>query len=182
VNNQFSGIDTLQAVLSNSSQFHCLIVRWSTKARPWEGYAVNIGLSDLLGGALGALIIFVLTVLHSGWVSWQQRVRQRTGLLRLLDTEIERNTASIRTIFSGPADPQDPTVIFLITTDEWQACRVEISQLVPIRVFDVIRRYYELVNQVQNVMAPDHFSPEIQESRGPDQAGPTAQLPQSGRF
>jgi hypothetical protein len=142
---------------------------------------MNIGLSDLLSGAIGAFVIFVLTVLHSGWVSWQERVRQRTGLLRLVDSEIKRNIATIRLMFEGPPDPNEPTVVFLMTADEWEACRVEVSQLVPIRVFEELRNFYEQVNQLQNVVAPGNVPSEIKEKRGPELARLTVQQGEEAR-
>jgi hypothetical protein len=84
-------------------------------------------------------------------------------------------------MFEGPPDPNEPTVVFLMTADEWEACRVEVSQLVPIRVFEELRNFYEQVNQLQNVVASGNVPSEIKEKRGPELARLTVQQGEEAR-
>lgn len=99
-----------------------------------------MSLDVLLGGALGALIVFVLGVL----LEWSRRERERRGLLRLFLAEINHNEIVIKAIDeSGTSLPESPHLDKL-KTETWEENQQAASGLPEELLKDLVSYYQPL--------------------------------------
>ena len=100
----------------------------------------------LLSGAVGALIVFVLTV-GSGWVvRTRQRGRELSGLARAIRPEMERNADVLmilrklkeRAALSPEAYQREHPIY-----DAWRDTRIKLAELMQPEDFRVLSYFYE---------------------------------------
>ncbi len=97
-----------------------------------------MNLDVLLGGALGALIVFVLGVL----LEWSRRERERRRLLRLFLAEINHNEIVIKAIDeSGTSLPESP-YLDRLKTETWEENQQAALGL-PDELLEVLVSYYQ---------------------------------------
>jgi hypothetical protein len=107
--------------------------------------ASGIGLDDLLGGLVGAVLVALITVVYTEVREARQRVRARVGYARLLDAEIEANErvanelGKHRDIFlmSLPKVQYTPPTI-----EAWPKISVKLAPLIEANEFASINEYY----------------------------------------
>ncbi len=81
----------------------------------------------LLSGSIGAISEFILGFLRELW----RNERERRGLLRLLQAEIEHNIEVVRTVReSRPGLLGSPDLRFM-KIETWRATRTRATQLLP---------------------------------------------------
>jgi hypothetical protein len=117
----------------------------------------SLSLDVLLGGALGALIVFVLGVL----LEWSRRERERRGLLRLLLAEINHNEIVIKAIDeSGTSLPESPHLDKL-KTETWEENQQKALGL-PDELLEALVSYYqplEIFRTIQSLPPEDPNRP-----------------------
>lgn len=145
--------------------------------------ALGVGLSVLLSGLLGALLVFVLGVIRELW----RESRELFGLLRLLLTETRHNEEVIHTIAERlpTYDPDEPSSFQhenlmghddfgLLRTAVWDRLQARAASLLPRGLFVETESYYSVLQIVRTLsgfsdMVGDSFGrelrSEIQESR-----------------
>jgi hypothetical protein len=97
-----------------------------------------VSLDVLLGGALGALLVFVLGVLLEGW----RRERKQRGLMRLLLAEINHNEIVIKVIAESGSSVETSRYLDALKTDTWNESREAASGL-PADLLNDLISYYE---------------------------------------
>jgi hypothetical protein len=110
--------------------------------------------ATLLSGALGAAIVFVLTVVYGEVVRTRQRGRELTGLARVIRPEIKRNTEALQYLqrigAQGTltrADYQREHPIY----DAWRDTRTKLAQLMPMQDFAVLANFYEELELLNHI-------------------------------
>ncbi len=126
-----------------------------------EGSSLSsIGLDDLLSGIIGALFIFVFTVLYTEIREARQRARDCAGMARLLLQEVERNEASLQVgAQKGQEDGREVTQEVLTarrentpSIDSWRESRGRIAGLLKHADFEAIAAYYDVVQRLTDVL------------------------------
>jgi hypothetical protein len=151
---------------------------------------MSITLSDLLAGALGGLLIFVLTVLNGALVNRRLRERERTGLLRILDTELERNIVTV-TRFLQENSMRIPEKEGKLRWEQkwtgtsietWEETRIRLAPLLSTEDFKRLHAFYYALNYVTETVrrATDGVSPLTTEEIG-NAADVVRQLPELGK-
>jgi hypothetical protein len=97
-----------------------------------------LSLDVLLGGALGALIVFVFGVL----LEWRRRERERRGLLRLLLAEINHNEIVIKSIDESGSSLLASPHLDKLKTETWDESRQAASGL-PAELLNDPVNYYQ---------------------------------------
>jgi hypothetical protein len=108
-----------------------------------------------LSGAVGAVIVFVLTVVYGAVVRTLQRGRELVGLSRVIRPEMERNVDALDIIHQvgrqgGPHSQiyQEVHPIY----DAWRDTRTRLAQLMPAHDFAILANFYEELELLDNTM------------------------------
>jgi hypothetical protein len=106
----------------------------------------GLSAATLLSGAVGGLIVFVLTVASGAVVRTRQRGRELRGLARVIRPEMERNAESLETFQRlreqgrlNRTDYQREHPIY----DAWGDTRTKLAELMPMQDFGVLANFYE---------------------------------------
>jgi hypothetical protein len=110
------------------------------------GYVLQVLLS---AGILGVII----TQLHTAWREWQQRKRERNGLLRILFAEVDLNQRLLRVagaLYHMRSAPEERRMAIgwktlreqRFSMETWEAARVQLAQHLPSEQFAAIASYY----------------------------------------
>jgi hypothetical protein len=116
-----------------------------------------MGVANLVSGLVGALLVFLLTTVYTEVREARQRARERSGLARLLETELQRQSDVLM--------PEEMSEVRReiaqggLTQDVWLECRVRMAQLVDRGTFYGLEIYYREVDQLTRV-ATDLEAPE----------------------
>jgi hypothetical protein len=114
--------------------------------------------SSLLSGAVGAFIVFVLTVLWTEIREGRQRVRARMGYARLLDTEIEANDRALEELYGRTSTTamswEDFTRSWLSppSAEAWKEVRESLAPLIKAEDFGRLNEYYRLLGVLIEMM------------------------------
>ena len=113
----------------------------------------------LLSGSIGAISVFILGFIRELW----RNERERRGLLRLLQAEIEHNIEVVRTVReSRPALLGSPDLRFM-KIETWRATRTRATQLLPDELFKDIENYYSLLETVLTLLGFRNLGGEVGE-------------------
>jgi hypothetical protein len=99
-------------------------------------------LNNLLSGAVGGVIVFVLTTLTGVVVRTLQRGRELRGLSRVLWPEMKRNWKAIGVLRAAGFDSNTYRAEHP-TRDAWGNTRIRLSQLMPEHDFAILANYYD---------------------------------------
>lgn len=114
----------------------------------------------LLAGSIGALGVFVLTVLKDSVQGWRQRKRERNGLLRLVSTEIDLHRVLVLDDYLEADSANKPRR--LLGTDAWEQVRPRLAALLPAYRLASLAEYY-INAQRFNVVMDEHTQPKNRE-------------------
>jgi hypothetical protein len=122
-----------------------------------EVQASGVGLDDLLGGLVGALLAVFFTTVLTEIREARQRVRESAGLARLLIHEVERNEDAVE--IHPPPEPGEREVVMsyrrnIPAVDGWLESRGRLAQLIDREDFGVIADYYEVLRSLRDVLEP----------------------------
>ncbi len=111
-----------------------------------EAASGGIGLSELLSGFIGALIVFGLQFILGQW----RRRRERIALMTVMHLEIMHNERTIDELHEnmtsqGISDPLATGEIVLLRDDAWKENRARITQLEARRALEYLGMYYTSV-------------------------------------
>jgi hypothetical protein len=108
---------------------------------------VGLGASDLLSGAAGALIVFVLGV---GWQAirdWLRRRRERIALMTLVHLEVVHNERILKRLKDKRLSRRDRAVqVKALRQDTWEQNRARLTQLEKGRIVDFLATYYTVLS------------------------------------
>jgi hypothetical protein len=123
------------------------------------------GWDTLLGAAVGAVLVFLFTEVREA----RQRSRQRSGLARLLNAEIGRNSFALRgydpskIALPDVVSPRTPTKIREVINiqefppvklEAWQEARTLIAPLLTRKAFDTLEVYYRELEELLDMKPP----------------------------
>jgi hypothetical protein len=115
----------------------------------------GLSAATLLSGAVGGLIVFVLTVASGAVVRTRQRGRELRGLARVIRPEMERNAESLETFQRlreqgrlNRTDYQREHPIY----DAWGDTRTKLAELMPMQDFGVLANFYEELELLNNIV------------------------------
>jgi hypothetical protein len=108
---------------------------------------LSLSPDNLLSGAVGALIVFTLTVVYGAVIRALQRGRELVGLARVVRPEMERNSDAIGILQHAGLDPntyrsQHPT------RDAWRDTRIRLSQLMKDEDFAELANFYDYLEML----------------------------------
>lgn len=103
---------------------------------------------NLLSGAIGAIIVFILTVVYGAVIRTLERGKELVGLARVIRPEMERNSDAIDTLKHAGLDPntyrsEHPT------RDAWRDTRVRLSQLMRAEDFAKVANFYDSLEMLE---------------------------------
>ncbi len=109
---------------------------------------MNLDAGSLLSGVVGALLVFVLTVLWTEIREGRQRARACMGYARLLDAEIEANGRALTNLReNSDMTLEDLTKVLLDrppTDEAWKEVREPLVPLIRVEDFRALDVYYRL--------------------------------------
>jgi hypothetical protein len=111
---------------------------------------IDIGLSELLSGAVGALSIFLLGIIRD---MWRQR-RERIALMTLVHLEIVHNERILNRIHSQEeqrAYDKRAALVKGLRQDAWEQNRARLTQLEDGRIVDYLATYYTALSTYVNL-------------------------------
>jgi hypothetical protein len=118
---------------------------------------IDIGLSELLSGAVGALSIFLLGVIRD---MWRQR-RERIALMTLVHLEIVHNERILNRIHvqeEQRAYDKRAALVKGLRQDAWEQNRTRLTQLEDGRIVDYLATYYTVLStfvSLSSLVAPN---------------------------
>jgi hypothetical protein len=118
---------------------------------------IDIGLSELLSGAVGALSIFLLGVIRD---MWRQR-RERIALMTLVHLEIVHNERILNRIHvqeGQRAYDKRAALVKGLRQDAWEQNRTRLTQLEDGRIVDYLATYYTVLStfvSLSSLVAPN---------------------------
>jgi hypothetical protein len=110
-----------------------------------------LGLDDLLGGLVGAVLVFLFTVVYTEIWERRQGVKESAGLARLLLHEVERNEDAVEIRTGGAVRSYARN---LPTVDSWLEARMRLAQLIKRKDFEVIADYYQVLQTLRRPLEP----------------------------
>jgi hypothetical protein len=121
----------------------------------------------LLAGSIGALGVFVLTVLKDLVQGWWRRKRVLKGLLRLVSVEIALHRILVLEDYLQAAETNKPRR--LLRTDAWEQARSRIAALLPAHRLASLAEYYANAQRF-NVLMDEHTPLKDRAREGPSLA------------
>jgi hypothetical protein len=115
-------------------------------------------MTTVLQFLLGAGVLSVLfTQLATSWRAWRERQRQRTGLLRIVYTEVAQNKAIIdylAPLLNLPGTAKSALAMRgrYVRTEAWKEVRVELSRNCSSECFAALSDYYKNVLLLEEVV------------------------------
>ncbi len=107
----------------------------------------------LLAGSIGALGVFVLTVLKDWFQGWRRRKRELKGLLRLVSVEIALHRTLVLDDYLQADSVNKPHR--LLRMDAWGQTRPRIAALLPAHRLASLAEYYANAQRF-NVLMDEH--------------------------
>lgn len=113
-----------------------------------EAATSGIGLSELLSGFIGALIVFGLQFLQGRL----RRRRELTGLARLVHNEITHNDLTLHDLYLYPKRALTDVTVTL-RLDIWESARVRLAEMMPADNFGSLAYYYLFLQELKHIQA-----------------------------
>jgi hypothetical protein len=135
---------------------------WEWLLTHWN-VVLEVGQSIIGLGLLSALVAYMLRV----WEDRRARKRKLRGMLRLLDSEVERNIRELKRYEAHPQTITDGTGGHSLGTKSWDAVRVAISEHLNSREFADLTSRYNHVEELKKGLL-DYNGRKYQEHSGQD--------------
>lgn len=120
----------------------------------------GVGLAELLSGAAGAFLVFVLGVVWQGVRDVRRRKRERVALMTLMHHEIMHNERILERVGASEY-PSGADELAVLHDDAWRENRARIAQLEDERAVEYLGMYY---TSIGNLISAERLSRETNDN------------------